>query len=256
MARTKAGQGWKESPTPERAYRKRPGVSAAAEQDRAAGGRDRRWVDLGDGQYARASVTLRLYRRSRRIRAYLRWWQAPKSPERYLGEVNGSTRAANLAKGWRLAREAGLLAEKTLPPDSKASSPQVRAAMRANRSRDTRPELRLRSLLHRAGFRYRVDVRPLKSLRRRADVVFPKERVAVFVDGCFWHGCPDHFRPSNKNSEFWRKKIHDNIRRDLDTVEKLVAEGWTVIRIWEHEKSAEAAQRVVLAVNKARRRGH
>jgi DNA mismatch endonuclease Vsr len=239
---------WKDRPTPERAYRRRQSTSPTAEQDRAAGGRNRRLVDLGDGRYARASVTLRLYRRTRRIRAYLRWWDGTRSPEEYLGEVDRDTRAANLAEAWRLARAAGLLAEATLPADSKASSVDVRAAMRANRRKDTRPETRLRSLLFRAGLRYRVDAQPLSGVRRRADVVFFRDRIAVFVDGCFWHGCPDHYRPSTKNAQFWRTKIEGNRARDEETNARLADAGWTVIRVWEHEDPADAASRVIAAV--------
>src|SRR5690606_26089746 len=103
------------------------------------------------------------------------------------------TRAANLRAAWRMARSAGLL---KAAPESWATSPASRAVMRANKGRDTRPEMAVRSELHAMGLRYRVGVRPLEGLRRTADVVFSRERVAVFVDGCYWHGCPDHHRPA------------------------------------------------------------
>lgn len=245
-------QTWKDARPLERAYKPRKGVNPTAEQDRAAGGRHRRAVAIGDGRYARASVTLRLPKGNRRIRAYLRWSQQGKTEERYIGEVDQDTRAANLAQAWQQAWSAGMLSEEPLPADSKASSRQVRAVMRANRGRDTKPELALRSMLYRAGLRYRVDVQPLEGLRRRADIVFLKERIAVFVDGCFWHGCPEHMRPSKRNAEAWSAKLEGNRTRDAETNALLRAAGWTTIRVWEHENPAEAAERIVRAVQEAR----
>ncbi|MFD5180093.1 very short patch repair endonuclease [Nocardia sp. NPDC058379] len=142
----------------------------------------------------------------------------------------------------------GLLPAPTDTAGSWASAPAVRAVMRGNKSRNTKPELTLRKYLWARGLRYRVDARPLPQLRRRADVVFVGARVAVFVDGCFWHGCPDHHRPSRKNAEFWEGKIADNRERDADTDVRLVEAGWTVLRIWEHEDPAAAAIRVEDAV--------
>ncbi|MGW0432343.1 very short patch repair endonuclease [Micromonospora sp. NPDC003197] len=129
-----------------------------------------------------------------------------------------------------------------------AKSPAVRAVMRANKARDTGPERRLRSLLHKAGLRYRVNTRPLPSLRRTADVMFPTARVAVFVDGCYWHGCAEHYRPARANGQFWREKIERNRARDRETDQLLAGAGWTVIRIWEHEDVTEAANRIYWAV--------
>ncbi|MFD6250938.1 very short patch repair endonuclease [Nocardia sp. NPDC060256] len=120
--------------------------------------------------------------------------------------------------------------------------------MRGNRGRDTRPEKRLRSLLYKAGLRYRVDAEPLKGLGRRADVVFVKARVAVFVDGCFWHVCPEHHRAATRNTEFWQKKFGDNQRRDAETTCVLTEAGWTVIRAWEHEPPDEVARHVIATV--------
>ncbi len=129
--------------------------------------------------------------------------------------------------------------------ESWASNPSVRAIMRANRHRDTRPELALRSAIHGMGLRFRVNARPLKSVRRTVDIVFPKVKVAVFVDGCFWHGCDEHYRPATgANSDFWHAKIAGNKSRDADTDRKLREEGWTVIRVWEHEAPEDAALRV------------
>ncbi|MBN3929387.1 very short patch repair endonuclease [Streptomyces verrucosisporus] len=239
----------------DRAWKPRMGVgrkARAAEQDRAAGGRLARAVDLGEGQYARASIALRLYRSTRRIRAYLRWSQEGETQERYIGEVDAATRAANLAQAWKMARAAGYVTTEALPPGSWASSPASRAVMSANKGRDTKPEKLLRSALHRHGLRYRVGVRPIPDLRRTADVVFSRARVAVFVDGCYWHGCPEHHRPAKKDTEFWHEKIAKNQARDADTNKVLSEAGWLVIRVWEHEDPEQAAQKVVKEVTSRR----
>lgn len=116
--------------------------------------------------------------------------------------------------------------------------------MRANRRRDTGPELALCRTLHARGLRYRVD-HPLPfDRRRRADVVFPRARVAVFVDGCFWHGCPEHGTMPKANRAFWRDKIARNRARDADTDRRLADLGWTVLRFWEHEDVERAADAV------------
>lgn len=126
------------------------------------------------------------------------------------------------------------------PPSSEAA----RQRMRATRQRNTSAEMALRSALHRKGLRYRVDFAPLAGLRRRADVVFRRQRVAVFVDGCFWHGCPQHASWPKSNAGFWRDKILANRRRDVHTNETLEAAGWLVIRIWEHEDAYTAAEQI------------
>lgn len=116
--------------------------------------------------------------------------------------------------------------------------------MRANRGRDSGPELRLRRLLHASGLRFRVD-HPLPfERRRRADVVFTRVGLYVFLDGCFWHGCPDHYVAPRTRGEFWQAKVTDNIKRDGDTTARLQALGLSVIRVWEHEDPAEAAERI------------
>lgn len=238
---------WNDRMPPDRAWKPRAGMnreSRTAEQDRAAGGRYTRAVDVGEGRYARASVALRLYRSTRRIRAYLRWSQSGETRERYVGEVDAATRAANLAQAWAMARTAGYVTIETVPPGSWASSPASHAVMSANKGRDTKPERLLRSALHRKGLRYRVSARPVADLRRTADVVFTKARVAVFVDGCYWHGCPEHHRPATKKAEFWQEKIAGNRARDADTNAALNAQGWTVVRVWEHEDPLEAAERI------------
>ena len=242
---------WKDKPPSARAWKGRPGLTRTArtaEQDRAAGGCDRRLVDLGDGRAARASVELKVLPKTRRIRAYLRWSDGGRTREKYLGEVSETTRARNLTLAWRMAYEQELVMIPEASADSWASSPAVRAVMKANRSRDTKPELALRSAIHGLGLRYRVDVPPIQGLRRRADLVFIKARVAVFSDGCYWHGCSDHYRAARSNGEFWNDKITKNQARDRDTDTKLLAAGWLVIRVWEHEVPAEAADRVAHAV--------
>jgi DNA mismatch endonuclease (patch repair protein) len=116
--------------------------------------------------------------------------------------------------------------------------------MQATRQRDTPAEVALRSALHRLGLRFRVQRRPVAGLKRRADIVFAPARVAVFVDGCFWHGCPEHATWPKKNALWWREKIEGNRKRDADTDEQLAAAGWLSVRVWGHEKPAEAAERV------------
>ena len=116
--------------------------------------------------------------------------------------------------------------------------------MQSNKGRDTQPELALRSAAHALGLRYRVSVRPLRELRRTADLVFTKVRVAVFLDGCFWHGCPDHHTVAATNASFWAEKVESTRSRDRDTDRRLADAGWTSIRVWEHEDPVEAAQRI------------
>ncbi|NPC95228.1 very short patch repair endonuclease [Nocardioides sp. zg-DK7169] len=139
--------------------------------------------------------------------------------------------------------------------NSWASSPGRRRNMQANRSRDTKPELAVRRLLHARGFRYRVAAAPVAGLRRRADIVFTKQRIAVFIDGCFWHGCAEHGRKSfRRNVDYWPAKIATNMARDLDTTAHLADAGWRVLRFWEHEQPAEVASAIATAVVEERRR--
>ena len=105
-------------------------------------------------------------------------------------------------------------------------------------------EQALRRELHRRGLRYRLHRRPLVGLRREADIVFGRVKVAVFVDGCFWHACPTHATWPKANAEFWRTKIERNRERDRETDARLAAAGWTVVRVWEHEDPAESATRI------------
>jgi DNA mismatch endonuclease (patch repair protein) len=249
---------WRATGPDDSAWRCPPGLSRAeraAEQDLAAGGRQHRIVMLGDLAVV-ASVALRRKRDGRRVYAYLRWSDHGRTAERYLGEVDQATRAANLELAWLLAagsdspRRVPRPADEgaSIPDGSWASSHAVRAVMRGNKGRDTRPELAVRAAAHALGLRYRVGVSPLTGVRRTADLVFPKAKVAVFVDGCFWHGCPEHYRPARRNAEFWTAKIEGNTARDADTDERLRAAGWTVIRIWEHEPPTTAASKISTAV--------
>jgi DNA mismatch endonuclease, patch repair protein len=116
--------------------------------------------------------------------------------------------------------------------------------MQGNRRRDTRPELAVRRAAHALGLRYRVDSRPLPHLNRRADLIFTRAKVAVFVDGCYWHGCPQHATTPKTNATYWGPKIERNVSRDAETDQLLHDAGWVTIRIWEHEDADEAADRI------------
>ncbi len=113
--------------------------------------------------------------------------------------------------------------------------------MQTLRQRDTAPELALRRELHKRGLRYRVDAPPVPGLRRRADLLFTRAKVAVFVDGCFWHVCPIHSTEPKANAPFWSEKLAANVARDRDTDRRLTEAGWAVVRVWEHELPGAAA---------------
>lgn len=132
-----------------------------------------------------------------------------------------------------------------------STDPLTSARMRAQRRRDPAPEVALRRELHRRGARFFVDRAPLRGLRRRADLVFPRRRVAVYVDGCFWHSCPQHATSPKNNAQWWADKLAANVVRDRDTDTRLADAGWTVVRIWEHEDPTEAADRVQAALRAA-----
>jgi DNA mismatch endonuclease (patch repair protein) len=116
--------------------------------------------------------------------------------------------------------------------------------MQANKRRDTGPELAIRSLLHADGLRFRVDLPLPFDRRRRADIVFVRVRLYVFVDGCFWHGCPDHFVPPKTRADFWRRKIERNVQRDAETSAALRSTGAVCLRLWEHVDPRVAAATV------------
>lgn len=126
------------------------------------------------------------------------------------------------------------------------SSPAVTAVMKGNRRVNTKPEARLRSLLHAQGLRFRKDFRIDAGGRKaRPDIAFTRRKVAVFVDGCFWHLCPEHGRiPGGNNANYWQGKLRGNSQRDKADTEALEACGWTVLRIWEHEPVEEAVRRI------------
>lgn len=120
--------------------------------------------------------------------------------------------------------------------------------MRGNQRRDTVPEMAIRRAVHARGLRYRVDSRPVPDLNRRADLVFTRAKVAVFVDGCYWHGCPEHGTVARTNVDYWSSKIQRNRARDRETNTLLAERGWVSLRIWEHETVTTAVEKIVAAV--------
>ena len=132
------------------------------------------------------------------------------------------------------------------PPSSDAASVRMRATGR----RDSTAEVSVRRAVHRLGLRYLVDERPVPEFRRHADLVFRRAKVAVFVDGCFWHGCPRHCVWPRANARWWRAKIEQTRSRDADTNAKLRAAGWIVLRFWEHAEASRAADRISRVVAK------
>lgn len=140
-------------------------------------------------------------------------------------------------------------------PDRAGVIPSSRAVsdrMARTGRRDTKPEVELRRLLHARGLRFRVDRAVLSDRRRRPDIVFGPARVVVFVDGCFWHGCPEHATWPAANADYWREKIETNRLRDRDTDARLAEEGWTVVRVWEHDPPLAAADRIEQLVRSRR----
>lgn len=137
-------------------------------------------------------------------------------------------------------------------PSRRPPSAAISSKMAAFPRRDTVPEMTLRRELHRRGLRYRVQLKVPGNRRRTIDLAFTRARVAVFVDGCFWHGCPLHGVQPRSNSEWWEWKIGRNRERDADTDALLVAEGWQVLRFWEHQDVATAADCVEQLVRHTR----
>ncbi|WP_405480927.1 very short patch repair endonuclease [Streptomyces sp. NBC_00009] len=135
---------------------------------------------------------------------------------------------------------------------AKPSSPGVSARMSRQASKDTAPEVAVRRLLHASGLRYRLNVRVPDMPRRTIDIAFPGAKVAVFMDGCFWHGCPEHATQPKANAEWWRTKLDRNMGRDIETTSHLTAAGWTVLRFWEHESPDVVAGEVRNVVDRKR----
>ncbi|MEV6009131.1 very short patch repair endonuclease [Streptomyces sp. NPDC051976] len=117
-------------------------------------------------------------------------------------------------------------------------------------SKDTACELLVRRRLHAAGLRYRVEYPVPGMARRRIDVAFTAVKVAVLIDGCFWHGCPEHATQPKSNAEWWRQKLDRNMARDTETTEHLAAAGWEVLRFWEHEPPGDVALRIAATVER------
>lgn len=131
-------------------------------------------------------------------------------------------------------------------PSSEAALKRMQSA----KPRDTAPEKALRSALHSKGLRFRIDQKIIKKLNRKADIVFRSAKVAVLVDGCFWHGCPFHGTRAKANAEFWKNKIAHNQARDLDTNVQFKKAGWRVVRVWEHEDPGKVSQKIYSIVVK------
>ncbi|MDX2036684.1 MAG: very short patch repair endonuclease [Isosphaeraceae bacterium] len=128
----------------------------------------------------------------------------------------------------------------------------VSRRMRRTGPRDTSPERAVRSILFARGYRYRVDRRPIREIRSRADLVFLGMRVAVYIDGCFWHGCPLHATHPQRNAHYWEPKLRENRSRDLRVTERLTEAGWVVLRYWEHEPAEEIADAIGVELEKRR----
>lgn len=124
----------------------------------------------------------------------------------------------------------------------------VRQRMSRQARRNTQVELQVRRRLHSAGYRYRVDYRPDQSMRCRGDIVFTRRKVIVFIDGCFWHGCPLHATQPKNNADWWRAKLASNVERDRRHSDALHDLGWRVLRFWEHEDPADICGRIVAVV--------
>ncbi len=135
---------------------------------------------------------------------------------------------------------------------SRASSDTSRRVMRSNMRRDTAPELAVRRILHAKGMRYRVDFRVVRETRSRADIAFTRQRIAVFIDGCFWHSCPEHLHLPKANADYWIPKLARNVERDAEVAAVLRGLGWTVLRVWEHVPAQDTADRIIASVERAR----
>lgn len=124
------------------------------------------------------------------------------------------------------------------------SSPAISERMSRIRNTGTGAEMAIRRELHRRGLRYRVNLRLPELGRTRPDIAFTRQRVAIFVDGCFWHRCPEHASFPRTNAEWWEAKLNHNVARDNEANSRLARLGWTVVRVWEHESPAGIASRI------------
>lgn len=149
-----------------------------------------------------------------------------------------------MARPTRQTSDVGAVRHNAQVSDAVPSSPSVSARMSRQGSRDTAPELAVRRLLHAAGLRYRVNVPVPGMPRRTMDIAFGKTKIAVFLDGCFWHGCPEHATQPKANAEWWRAKLDKNMARDRETTAHLESQGWTVLRFWEHESPSAVGQSI------------
>jgi DNA mismatch endonuclease (patch repair protein) len=142
--------------------------------------------------------------------------------------------------GYSIVKKNSLSSLRPIP-----SSLAAKHRMEAAKPKNTRPEIELRLALCSLGInRYKVDYKLMIGVRRKADIAFPAKKIAVFVDGCFWHGCPKHGTWPKANAQFWRAKIEQNKERDIDTNKKLKAAGWKIIRVWEHENMSKVAKKM------------
>jgi len=153
--------------------------------------------------------------------------------------------------------ERGQSGEPELAGETKryTTSPGRSRNMAAIRRTNTKPEIEVRSSLHRRGFRFRKDY-PIRIDGKiiRPDVAFTKYRIALFVDGCFWHSCPEHGREPSANRGYWRQKLEGNARRDKQQTAALESDGWTVLRFWEHESTELILERIILALEEKKSR--
>ncbi|WP_419179660.1 very short patch repair endonuclease [Mycolicibacterium austroafricanum] len=145
-------------------------------------------------------------------------------------------------------------AKRASDPRPVASSISVSSRMSKQRRRDTEPELMVRRILFRRGIRYRVDAKPEPDIRCKADIVWRRLRLVVFIDGCFWHGCPVHATRPKANVDWWAQKLDGNIRRDRRIDAELAALGWTVMRFWEHEDPSLVADAICEQLTELRTR--
>ena len=138
----------------------------------------------------------------------------------------------------------------------RAPSESVRSRMSRQRRKNTAPEVEVRRELHARGVRFRTDVKLERDLRTRADIAWRRLKLAIFIDGCFWHGCPEHATRPAANAEWWAVKLDGNIARDRRTDAILADRGWTVLRFWEHQAPADVADAIVAVLRGLRNEGN